>query len=71
LPELSNFAVPSKNLGDAPFALTAPVSNSDAHSLTSAVIRPENVTTMASIFQSATAFNQPINTWDVVNVTSF
>jgi hypothetical protein len=28
LPELSNFAVPSKNLGDAPFALTDPVSNS-------------------------------------------
>ena len=28
-PTLSNFSVPSKLLGDAPFALTAPVSNSD------------------------------------------
>ena len=26
---LSNFSVPSKNMGDAPFALSAPVSNSD------------------------------------------
>jgi surface protein len=29
LPTLSNFSVPSKMLGDAPFALTAPQSNSD------------------------------------------